>query len=258
MNRIRSSDEAGLAGKVLVGVVAWALGAVLLLTNTLVAAQQINTRVDRITHTVGPIDHDLDSVALAADTNRIAGEIRTAAKPLSGQADQIIAATGSIDVSAKSIDGDVLQIGESVNGIDANARSINSNVLEINKTVKDINGNAKAISGTVNQIDGNVASIGGTVHGIDSSLTSVLGVATSIRGDHAAPGLGSGIAGINRRADAIIALVQDIKADTGNILASAVKIEASTKSIEGKVGQLTHPAALFRERGRTRSPGRRG
>jgi uncharacterized protein YukE len=260
MNRIRSSDEAGLAGKILVGVVAWALGAVLLLTNTLVAAQQINTRVDRITHTVGPIDHDLDSVALAADTNRIAGEIQTAAKPLSGQADQIIAATGSIDTSAKSIDGDVLQIGESVKGIDADARSINSNVLEINKTVKDINGNAKAISGTVNQIDGNVASIGGAVHGIDGSLTSVLGVATSIRGDHAVPGsgFGSGIAGINRRADAFIALVQDIKADTGNILASAVKIEASAKSIEGKVDQLTHPAALFRERGRSRSPGRRG
>ena len=59
--RLRLGDERGLAGKILVGVIAWALGAVLLLTNTLVAAQQINTRVDRITHTVGPIDHDLDA-----------------------------------------------------------------------------------------------------------------------------------------------------------------------------------------------------
>jgi methyl-accepting chemotaxis protein len=259
MNRIRCSDESGLAGKILVGVVAWALGAVLLLTSTLITAQQIDTRVNRITHTVGPIDHDLDSVALAAETNRIAGEIQTAAKPLSGQADQIIAATGSIDTSAKSINSDVLQIGDSVNGIARDAGSINSNVTEINKTVKDINGTAKAISGTVNQIDGNVASIGGTVHGIDGNLSSVLETARSIRGDHVAPGsaFGSGIAGIDRRADMVIALVQSIKADTGNILASARNIEASAKSIEGKIDQLTRPTAGLRERGTSPSPGRR-
>ena len=103
MRRTRFRDEAGLAGKILVGVIAWALGAVLLLTNTLVAAQQIDTRVDRITHTVTPIDHNLDSVKLAAETNRIAGEILVAAKPLSGQADQIIQTTASIDGTAKAI-----------------------------------------------------------------------------------------------------------------------------------------------------------
>jgi methyl-accepting chemotaxis protein len=251
-------NEAGLAGKILIGTVAWALGAVLLLTNTLVAAQQIDNRVDRITHTVGPIDHDLDSVALAAETNRIAAEIQTAAKPLSGQADQIIAATGSIDTSAKSINGEVLQIADTVNGIDGNARSINGNVGEINRTVKDINGSARAISGTVNQIDGNVASIGGSVKGIDAGLGAVAETAKSIRGDHATPasGFGTGIAGINRRADAAIALVQGIKADTGNILATALKIEASAKSIEGKVDQLTTPTASLRGRGTSRSPGR--
>ena len=247
MNRFRFRDETGLAGQILVGVIAWALGAVLLLTNTLVAAQQIDNRVDRITHTVGPIDHDLDSVNLAAETNRVAGEIKAAAAPLSGQADQIIAATASIDTSAKSINGEVQQIGASVNGIDTNARSINGNVLEINKTVKDINGTARTISGTVNGIDGNVASIGGSVRGIGANLAAVLDTARLIRGDHAAPGsgFGTGIAGINRRADAAIALLQAIKADTGNTLASVLKIEASAKSIEGKVDQVTPPSTLF-------------
>src|SRR5260221_9432948 len=103
MRRNRFRDEAGLAGKLLVGVIAWALGAVLLLTNTLVAAQQIDTRVDRITHTVGPIDHDLDSVALAVKTNEIAGEINAAAKPLSGQAGPIIDTTATIHPSPNSI-----------------------------------------------------------------------------------------------------------------------------------------------------------
>jgi methyl-accepting chemotaxis protein len=247
MNKRRLKSEVGLAGQILVGVVAWALAAVLMLTNTLISAQQIDSRVDRITHTVGPIDHDLDSVKLAAETNRIAGEILTAARPLSGQAQQIIDATAGIDTSAKSINSDVLQIGESVNGIDANARSINGNVTEINKTVKDINGTARTISGTVNQIDGNVTSIGGTVKGIDANLAAVLETVRSIRGDHAAPdsGFGSGIAGINRRADAAIALVQSIKADTANVLATVAKIEASAKSIEAKIDQLTTPSSVL-------------
>jgi uncharacterized protein YukE len=236
MNRPRFSDESGLAGKILVGVIAWALGAVLLLTNTLVAAQQIDTRVDRIRHTVGPIDHDLDSVELAVQTNKVAGEILTAAKPLSGQAGQIVDATASIDSSAKSINTAVGQIGDSVKGIDGSARSINSNVLEINKTVKDINGTAKTISGTVNKIDGNVAAIGGSVHGIGGSLSTVLDVVQQIRGDHAATGpTGIGIAAINRRADAIIGLVQAIKGDTGNILVSVKNIEVSAANINRKL-----------------------
>jgi methyl-accepting chemotaxis protein len=236
----RFGDESGLAGKILVGVIAWALGAVLLLTNTLVAAQQIDTRVDRITHTVGPIDHGLDAVNLAAETDRIAQEILAAAKPLSGQVDQVVQATANIDSSAKSINTAVGQIGDTVNGIDRNARAINGNVLDINRTVKDINGTAKAISDTVNGIDGNVAGIGGTVKSIGGNLAAVLGVAQEIRGDHVAPasGFGSGIAGINRRADAVIALAQGIKGDSGNILASVLNIEKSAKSIADKADQI--------------------
>lgn len=247
MNRFRFGDETGLAGQILVGIVAWAFAAVLLLTNTLVAAQQIDNRVDKITHTVGPIDDNLDSVNLAAETNRIAGEILTAAKPLSGQAEQIVAATASIDTSAKSINSDVVRIGETVNGIDANAGAINSNVLEINKTVKDVNGTAKVIGGTVNQIDGNVVTIGGAVKGIDANLAAVLDTAKQIRGDHAAPGsgFGPGIAGINRRVEAAIALVQSIKTDTANTLATVLKIEASAESIAGKVDQLKTPGSVL-------------
>jgi len=230
-------NEAGLAGKILVGTVAWALGAVLLLTNTLVAAQQIDNRVDRITHTVGPIDHDLDSVKLAADTNRIAGEILTAAKPLSGQADQIVQATASIDGSAKSINTAVGEIGQSVQGIDGTAKSINATVLDINRTVKDINGTAKTISGTVNSIDGHVGSIGGAVRGIAASLDAVLEAARGIRGDHVvSEGFGTGLAGINRRADAAIELVKLIRGDVGNILTAAKNIEASAKSIDNNAG----------------------
>ena len=127
----RLDDEGGLAGKILVGVVAWALGAVLLLTNTLVAAQQIDTRVDRIRHTVTPIDRNLDSVKLAVETNRIAQEILAAAKPLSGQADQIIQTTGSIDGTiavAQAIKGDTGNILGEAQTADRYAKCIDNRI----------------------------------------------------------------------------------------------------------------------------------
>jgi uncharacterized protein YoxC len=236
----RIDDERGLAGKILVGVVAWALGAVLLLTNTLVTAQQIDTRVDRIRHTVTPIDHNLDSVKLAVETNRIAQQILAAAKPLSGQADQIIQSTASIDGTARSINTNVDEIGRSVQGIDGSVHSINANVVDVNATAKDINATVRTIGATVNGIDGNVAGISGSVIGISRNLAAVLEVGRSIRGEHATPlsGFGDGIAAINRRADAIIALVVGVKGDTANILGHVGAIDASARSIDTKAGTI--------------------
>jgi len=234
----RLRDECGLAGSILVGVIAWALGAVLMLSITLTSAQQIDNRVRTIRTEVSPIDKDLDSVELAAETNRVAQEILAAAKPLSGQADQILAPVGTIKANAEQIDGKVKEINGTVNSIDGNAKAINKEVLSINGTAKAINGTAKSINATVKEIDGNVSSIAGSVNGIHGSLSAVLDVARQIRGDHGAvQGFGSGgIAAINRRADAIIGIVNGIKADTGNVLASVGKIEKSAKSIDSKTG----------------------
>jgi prefoldin subunit 5 len=232
----RLSDERGLAGKILVGVVAWALGAVLLLTSTLVSAQQIDNRVVRITTEVSPIDKDLDSVNLAIQTNATAKEILAAAKPLTGQVETVVQATNGINASATSINESVASIHGAVDSINARAQGINSDVLSINGSVRAINGTAKSINATVRSIDGNVASIGASVHGIDGNLKGVLQTAQSIRGDHeVASGYGEGLAGINRRADAARAAVEGIKADTGNILALVRSIDQSAKSIKTKL-----------------------
>ncbi|MGH8974246.1 MAG: hypothetical protein ACRD0C_13735 [Acidimicrobiia bacterium] len=230
----RLSEECGLAGKILVGVVAWALGAVLLLTSTLVSAQQIDSRVGRITTEVSPIDKDLDSVNLAIETNATAQEILKAAQPLSGRLDQVLAT--KIKESAESIDANVKSIGASVKSINARAKGINSDVLSINGSVRAINGTAKSINSTVRSIDGNVGSIGATVNGIDANLKGVLDTARSIRGDHeVASGFGEGLAGINRRVDAARAAVDGIKADTGNILRLVMSIDQSAKDINSNL-----------------------
>lgn len=233
----RLSDERGLAGKILVGVVAWALGAVLMLTSTLVSAQRIDDRVGVITAEVSPIDKDLDSVNLAVQTNAIAQQIQTAAKPLSGQLDQVLAT--KIVENAESIDGNVKSINATVNSIGAHAKAINGNVLSINGTVRAINGSAKNINASVRSIDGNVAAIGQTVNGISGNLAGVLDAATSIRGEHGdVQGFGTGVAAINRRAEAVVALVNAIKTDTANILTFVVSIERSAKSIDSKAPKL--------------------
>ena len=231
----RLSDERGLAGKVLVGVVAWALGAVVMLTSTLVSAQQIDDRVARITTEVSPIDKDLDSVALAVETNRIAGDILVAAKPLSGKLQQVI--DTKIKESAESINTHVQSINGTVGSISSTAKAINGNVLEINGTVKAINGNAKKINASVRSIEGNVNEIGGSVRGISGSLSGVLDTARSIRGEReGVQGFGEGVTGINRRAIFITELAQAIKGDLANVLAQVGTIDASAKSINNKTG----------------------
>lgn len=184
----RFHEEHGLAGIVLVLVVAWALAAVFMLTRTLVAAQQIDNRVDFITHVVTPIDNDLDGVKLLEQTNQAAGEILQAADPLSGQLAQV-------QVSAK--------------GIDANVREILNTAGSINQTAKAINPNVHSIEDTVLAINDNVTSIHRDVTDIEARGHPTLATVRSID---------VGVAGINRRADVVIGLVRAINVDTDSIL----------------------------------------
>lgn len=176
----RLHGEQGLAGASLVIIIAWALAAVLMLTGTLVAAQQIDERVFEITNTVGAIKDDTGHIALTQDINEAASGIREAAAPLSGQLDSVIASAGNINSSVDSI---LATAGE----INQTAGTINSTVLSINATARDI---------------------GASVDSIHSGLAGTLGHVREIH---------TGVADINRRADVVIAAVNGIKADTGAI-----------------------------------------
>ena len=152
--------EAGIVGANLVVVIAFALYAVIQLSRVTLAAQQIDDRVEVIIGEVGPIDNELDQVAKLEETNRIAAGILEAAKPLSGQLDQVIAAAQSIDGSVSNIQG---------------------NASDINGTVKSINGSLQTLQPVVRQINGGVAAINGradviieAVRGIRSDLGNVL------------------------------------------------------------------------------------
>lgn len=187
MHRIH--EEQGLAGIVLVLVVAWALLAVFMLTRTLNAAQQIDTRVGFITHYVSPIDADLDAVKLLEETSASAAGILEAAEPLSGQLAQVQDAAQGINTS-------VTQILDTAGSINQTVKSINSTVDSINATVESINGNVTSIHSDIAQVERRAPPTLATVRSIDR-----------------------GVAAINNRAAVIIGLAQGVKADTAGILA---------------------------------------
>ncbi|MCA1683765.1 MAG: hypothetical protein LC708_01355, partial [Actinobacteria bacterium] len=199
----------------LVVIVAWALLAVLLLTGTLVTAQKINNRVGFVNAEVKPIDKDLDSVVLAVETGRIAGEINTAAKPLTAQFTQIVQIGDGIEASAVSI-------AERAKEINGSVKSINSIAGEINPTVGEINSGVDSIGSRIASINAGVQSVNTSVDGISGSFDGILGEARSIDGE---------VAGINLRADTVIGLSQAIKANTEDILEQAVLINENAEAI---------------------------
>lgn len=267
----------GLAGVVLVIVIAWALAAVLMLTGTLTNARQINRRVKLVNAQVGPIDNNLASVKLAGRTGRIAKKIDLAAEPLSGELNQVITTAGSINTKvgsilskAQSINGVVTAINTTANAINANANainatahsinatvhSINANALSINATAHSINSNVHSINSHVQAIGGSVASIGGNVASIHARVVAIQGVVGPARATDrsinananrihnnlgkiltTANAARHGIVGINQRADVVIRLVRALKGDFDIILAG-VGTALNTPTILGHANSI--------------------
>ncbi len=196
--RSRLREEHGIVAANLTITIAFALFAVIELTRTLLAANSIDDRVKVIVGEVAPINTELDQVARLDETSRMAGEILTAAQPLTGQVGQIVDITASIDDMGSSI----LNAATSING---SAKGINSNVNGILGRVGDINGNAQGINSGLSEINPRVDSINGDV--------------------------AEGVSGINRRVDIVIGLATEIDNDLTNIDNLVNSIEVSAQSI---------------------------
>lgn len=172
-------DERGTVGINLVIVLAFALYAVIQLTRTTVAAQQIDHKVVTITGSVGPIDTNLNAVPKLDKTNETAQAIRVAAQPLSGDAADIIEA-------AKSIDGTVDGINASAVAINGTVHGIAGNVSSIQSSVHGIGGSVGTLKGVVDQIHAGVAAINGradVIIGLANQINADLGnVAVQVGG----------------------------------------------------------------------------
>jgi len=212
---LRRRDEQGLVGVILTIVIVWALIAVLELTRTLIAAQDINHTVLAIQANVAGAEGHLNetcgapgsqaasatcptqSLPILVTTINTAAKINTAALPLSGQLAQVKSDTGSINSTVTSI----LQ----------NATSINNTVVSINSLALSIGGTVGTIHSSFVGINADVLQsiTPGLVYANGTQVATIESDVTSIKGD---------LDTIDGQAKGILTQAQEICADAPNLV----------------------------------------
>ncbi len=170
--RTQSWGDRGIVGVNLVLVIAFALYAVIMLSRTTLAAQQIDDRVRVIITEVGPGSNvsRLDETQKLNTIGQNAERILEAARPLSGQVQTIIDTARSIDNTVSSIQGNA-------NEINATVKSINSTAASLLPVVQTIHGDDSLdpITGGVSAINQRADIAKDPVAGISDDLGQVFG-----------------------------------------------------------------------------------
>lgn len=228
----RFAEEDGVSGvAVFLGIAVWAVLALVCLTATLVLAGSIDQKVKGITHSVGDIDLETKGVALLTETNAIADAILVAAKPLSGQLDQVSTSAKAIDQSAASIKGHVDKIDATAGSILTNATSINGIAKEINTKALAIDGKAKDINATASAILVNAQQINASARLIFVPIPSL------------ARSINARLSVANDQAEAILNAAKAIAADVKNVLAQ-VGTETKGNHIQGHANSIDCSALI--------------
>jgi len=153
-------------GANLVLVISFALYAVIMLSSVTLSAKQIDDHVKVIVTEVGPGSNvsRLDETQKLNVIGKTAEDILAAAKPLSGQAGQILTIVQSID--------------NTVSAINANANEINATVHSINNTAASLLPVVQTIHG-----DGSDSNVTGGVDLINRQAAAATPVVSNISND---------------------------------------------------------------------------
>ncbi len=170
MRGFRSGDR-GQAGIALIIVIAWALSAVLILTRTLVAAQEINNKVTDITAHLAGSKQDTSYVSQLNKTEVTANSILTDAQPLTGQLEIVKNTAAHIQQQVDGITAPVLSINQTVHVIHDQVGQILATAQSINGTLTTIrNTQSSVILTDVLNIKADTSGIIVNVHTIDANL----------------------------------------------------------------------------------------
>jgi hypothetical protein len=270
VGRILAGQRQGMAGIVLVLLIVTALGAVIMLTGTLVAARKINDSVKLINPRVQGIAHNTRAVDKAKHTMFITAKISDTLTPLPAQLAAVVQATGGIDghshailrrarsinATVRSIDGHVHAINATAHGILGNSSAINSGARGVNASAHGINGHVSSVFSNAKGINADVRAINGSAGGIRSTFGRLLPVVRAIDGAKGKPpgsgfagnkeagikGTFSGITGINTRADGVISLVTPVATEltgTANLVGPGHTQDSTDKpSIHGYANMI--------------------
>jgi uncharacterized protein YoxC len=143
--------------------------------------------------------------------------------------------------TAQSIDNKAGNIAKTAGGINTSTDAVlklgrtNELAGSILETAKPLQGELDQIVGLAKSIDGLATSINGTAGTINSTAKGINGTVSTIL--NTARSINAGVIQINRNIDTTIAVAQQIKVDTGNILGQAIQANRETACIAN--GPLT-------------------
>ena len=123
-----------------------------MLIETLVLANRIDANVTPITRSVGNIKLHTDTIGVLTTVDRSAAGIRSAADPLSRQADQILSSVGAIQSTVGQIDSNTGAIDSLATTIDGTVAAIAPNVLGIAEPAESIESRIPTTVGLANSI----------------------------------------------------------------------------------------------------------
>ena len=123
-----------------------------MLIETLVLANRIDANVTPITQSVGNIKLHTDTIGVLTTVDRSAAGIRSAADPLSRQADQILSSVGAIQSTVGQIDSNTGAIDSLATTIDGTVAAIAPNVLGIAEPAESIESRIPTTVGLANSI----------------------------------------------------------------------------------------------------------
>lgn len=160
----------------------FALVAVWLLTRTAVAANAINRDVaSAIQPALGGINQSTAQLDALNKTEKLTSQIAAAAKPLSGDLDGVVSATGRINANLAATGPNVTAIGSSIDGIKRSTGAILPGINTLGGNVNAIHTDAKSIASSLGSVAGLTTSAVSNLNGAEAALNSVLSAAGSVR-----------------------------------------------------------------------------
>lgn len=231
--RFDRPGERGIVGVNLVLVIAFALYAVIMLSSTTLSAQRIDQHVKVIITEVGPGSNvsRLDETQKLNTIGKTAEDILAAARPLSGQAQQIIQVAGSIDSTVSAINANANEINATVNSINNTASALLPVVQTIHGDGSDSN-----ITGGVDLINRQAGPSGGI--SVSDGATSYSGPAANVVVGQISSDLGNanevlGIAGLGGH--------QPLQSVHSHVNSIDCSLNTGGPSILGIIGTLLPP-----------------
>ena len=209
----------------IVGV--WGLLAGAMLIHTLLATKQLHQRVTAITRSVSEIDKDTASISAMEDTSRISKDLLTASQPLPGTLEELKGVMGGLSGKVDSILAGSTSIQTNSAAIEGKVVAARDTAAAINGSVKGIGKSLASILATLRSTQKAAGEINGSTNGINAAVAQLLPVTKEIDA-----GMGTSNQGI-----AAAALIVDaLRADIGNILATVPDLAKHANSIDCSSG----------------------